>query len=184
MVAKYGQPQRATISFGNPYIPWHDNIIPGGKLGQQLTIMADGHCRVESFVFNRDQWRPITSAAPDELTIPAPQAAQLLKRLLEVMNYFGQPHPADSAPTPTNGRATTIWNAAGQATSFTGYPVDEEEILSRVTPSSCRWGPPTRRRSWWWLINTTTPKTRSPYPLDQIKSVIRKATKDNEEKMQ
>lgn len=128
MVAKYGQPQRATISFGNPYIPWHDNIIPGGKLGQQLTIMADGHCRVESFVFNRDQWRPITSAAPDELTIPAPQAAQLLKRLLEVMNYFGQPHPADSAPTPTNGRATTIWNAAGQATSFTGYLVDEEEI--------------------------------------------------------
>lgn len=82
----FGHITTATIWFGNPYMPWHDPQVPGGKWGQQLIINEDGHCLSQAFVFNQHLRRPIAGKAAEQLQIPAEQATQILHDLVTTLN--------------------------------------------------------------------------------------------------
>lgn len=122
---KYGQTQKAVLWFGNPYLPWHDRQVPGGKWGQELIIRADGSCTIQSMVFNDHQRLPIAGQPTEHLQIAPTQAGSFLKRLLVLLNYFGT---CTSNPDCFSPVATTIENTAADSWTFTDYPTDEPAI--------------------------------------------------------
>lgn len=82
---------KATMWFGNPYMPWHDPRVPGGKWGQELVISADGQCVIQNKVFNRDVKQSITGQPAEQLQIPQKAAQDLLQELAATVNFCGQP---------------------------------------------------------------------------------------------
>ncbi|WP_295731853.1 hypothetical protein [uncultured Limosilactobacillus sp.] len=128
LAAKYGQPVKMAIWFGNPYLPWHDPKVPGGKLGQELDINADGHCTVQTMVFNQTIKTPVDGQPTEKLTVPADVAQALLHQALATMNYFGEV----TTGQPVHHQATTIWNTDGQSFNFTNYQADPEAAIERL----------------------------------------------------
>lgn len=123
VLQNFGQAQKAVIWFGNPYMPWHDSQVPGGKWGQELTINADGTCTVQPMVFNDYQRLPIAGQPTEHFQIAPAQAESFLRQILVLLNYFG------NCTDDTNATiSTTIQNVNGNFWTFTGYPTDEPAI--------------------------------------------------------
>lgn len=125
LLQSFGQPQKAVIWFGNPYMPWHDSQIPGGKWGQELTINIDGSCTSRSLVFNDYQRRPIAGQPTEYFQVAPVKAASFLKRILVLLNYFGS---RSDGSNPSSTLSTTIWSGDGDSWTFNDYPTDEPVI--------------------------------------------------------
>lgn len=116
----YGTIVKATIWFGNPYMVWHDPAVPGGKLGQELVIHADGSCQVKNQVFNDKVRQDIAGQAPEDLQMTADKAADLLDRITTLLNYFGkQLSPAEVAGNPK--QLVTLENDQGEQFCFVKF---------------------------------------------------------------
>ncbi|WP_295746995.1 hypothetical protein [uncultured Limosilactobacillus sp.] len=127
---KYGHVVRATIWFGNPYMPWHDPQVPGGKWGQQLIINENGHCQSQAFVFNQHRRRPIDGQAAEELQMAAEEAPQILHDLVSTLNYCGR--LADDDEDYPN-RYVDIQNDAGEHFVFVDFDDTEPLAIGRLS---------------------------------------------------
>ncbi len=114
---QFGNPAKLVIWYGDPYIPWHDPDLPGGKLGQELTIKADGHCLVQPMVFNQQQKKPISGQAGEELVVDEKVAAALLKDAMAALEEVGE--RVDDASG--YHQAATIENAVGRTRTYANY---------------------------------------------------------------
>lgn len=128
-INQYGQPNKMTIWFANPYIPWHDPEVPGGKLGEELTITASGECTISSLVVNSEKRKTILGKPAEKATISAQAAQDYLIQALSVLNYLGK--------KKTNKhqialKETTIWTDQGQFT-FTNYQDNEHLALYKLS---------------------------------------------------
>ncbi len=126
----FGHITTATIWFGNPYMPWHDPQVPGGKWGQQLIINENGHCLSQAFVFNQHLRRPIAGQAAEQLQIPAEQATQILHDLVTTLNYCGR--LADDDEDSPN-RYVAVQNDVGKQFVFVDFSDTAPLAIGRLS---------------------------------------------------
>lgn len=128
ILQKYGEPEKAAIWFANPYIPWHDQEVPGGKLGEELTLYQDGKCTIQAMVFNSKLRKPILGRPIEKVQIEPNIAQTFLKRLLTVLNYLGTPKKEKSFSL----KETTIWTNCKSVT-FDNYEDNEQLPLYKLS---------------------------------------------------
>lgn len=131
---KKAQPQqelpiKMIIWYGNPHIPWHVAGIPGGKLGQELTLSTDGHCQFRSMVFNETGRYPIPGVTPEKIELPPDVALHLVGDALDIIVEEGP-----MVDDPGNAtQFTTVIGSRGKATSFVDYQADPDGRIKRIS---------------------------------------------------
>lgn len=130
---KYDQPTKVAIWFANPYIPWHDPEVPGGKLGEELIIQGNGQCSIQTMVSNGQKRKSIAGRPTETVTIASEQAQELLMNILTVLNYIA------TAKTNQNTRSalreTTIYFADNSNVTFCDYEDDDNMVLYKLSMS-------------------------------------------------
>lgn len=128
---KYDTPIQATIWFANPYIPWHDPEVPGGKLGEELTINENGKCMIQTMVANSEKRKSISGKPIETIKIESNLAKELLLRILSVLNYLGTPKSNKSFSL----KETTILLANKKSITFINYEDDDQYALYKLSMS-------------------------------------------------
>ncbi|WP_251545414.1 hypothetical protein [Limosilactobacillus caecicola] len=122
---QYGAPTKAEIWFGNPYMPWRDPQVPGGKWGQLLTIRSSGKCEIAAQVFNDDIRQPIAGQDHEEIQVTPEQAQEMLDDTLKLLNYFGK---VDTDHQQIRTQETTIWTDTGKVIAFYDYAGENRPV--------------------------------------------------------
>lgn len=128
---KYDTPTKASIWFANPYIPWHDPEVPGGKLGEELIIRESGECTIQTMVSNGKKRKAIAGRPMETTTIDSNQAQKLLVNILTVLNYLATPKSNKNTRLPL--KETTINFADNSNVTFYNYEDDDNMALYKLS---------------------------------------------------